>query len=164
MTGPDLMSEPRATYRIDSFTDRVFGVLVIAATLAAAGSAPGAALGAELTVEVVGLRSDDGNVHFALYDNPATFPDDEGRLRGTNVPISGRRSVAVFKYLMPGSYAVAVFHDENANGSFDQGFLGLLLEDYGFSNGAPAFLGPPSFEQAKFAVPEKANRITIDVD
>ena len=164
MTGPALMSEPRPIYRIDSFTDRVFGVLVIAATLAAAGPAPGAALGAELTVEVVGLRSDDGNVHFALYDNPATFPDDEGRLRGTNVPIAGRHAVAVFKGLTPGSYAVAVFHDENANGSFDQGFLGLLLEDYGFSNDAPAFLGPPSFEQAKFAVPEKGNRITIDVD
>ena len=164
MTGPVLMREPRPIYRIDAFTDRVFGALVIAATLAAAGPAPGTALGAELTVEVVGLRSDDGNVHFALYDNPATFPDDEGRLRGTNVPIAGRRAVAVFKDLTPGSYAVAVFHDENANGSFDQGFLGLPLEDYGFSNDAPAFLGPPSFEQAKFAVPEKGIRITIDVD
>ena len=60
--------------------------------------------------------------------------------------------------------AVAVFHGENANGSCDQGFLGLPLEDYGFSNGAPAFLGPPSFGQAKFAVPEKGIRITIDVD
>ena len=95
MTGPVLMREPRPIYRIDAFTDRVFGALVIAATLAAAGPAPGAALGAELTVEVVGLRSDDGNVHFALYDDPATFPDDEGRLRGTNVPIAGRRAVAV---------------------------------------------------------------------
>ena len=128
MTGPALMSEPQPIYRIDAFTDRVFGALVIAATLAAAGPAPGAALGAELMVEVVGLRSDDGNVHFALYDNPATFPDDEGRLRGTNVPIAGRRAVAVFKDLTPGSYAVAVFHDENANGAFDRGFIGLLLE------------------------------------
>ena len=123
------MSEPQPIYRIDAFTDRVFGALVIAATLAVAGPAPGAALGAELMVEVVGLRSDDGNVHFALYDNPATFPDDEGRLRGTNVPIAGRRAVAVFKDLTPGSYAVAVFHDENANGSFDQGFLGSLAPE-----------------------------------
>ena len=138
------------------------GLMVVA--FAAAGPVPGAALGADLTVKVVGLRSDAGNVHFALYDNPATFPDDDGRLRGTNVPITGRRAIAVFKDLAPGSYAVAVFHDENANGSFDQGFLGLPLEDYGFSNGAPAFLGPPSFEQAKFAVPEKGIGITIDVD
>ena len=132
--------------------------------LAAAGPAPRAAFGADLTVEVVGLGSDDGNVHFALYDNPATFPDDEGRLLGTHVPIAERRAVAVFKDLAPGSYAVAVYHDENGNGSFDQGFLGLPLEDYGFSNGAPPFLGPPSFDQAKFAVPEKGIRITIDVD
>ncbi len=132
--------------------------------LAAAGPAPRAAFGADLTVEVVGLGSDDGNVHFALYDDPATFPDDEGRLRGTNVPIAGRRAVAVFKNLTPGSYAVAVFHDENGNGSFDQGLLGLPLEDYGFSNGAPAFLGAPSFDQAKFAVPEEGIHITIDVD
>lgn len=134
------------------------GLMVVA--LAAAGPVPAA----DLTVEVVGLGSDNGNVHFALYDNPATFPDDEGRLRGTHVPIAGRRAVAVFKDLAPGPYAVAVYHDENANGSFDQGFLGLPLEDYGFSNGAPAFLGPPSFDQAKVSVPEKGIRITIDVD
>lgn len=155
-----MMSEPRPIYRIDAFTGRVFGAFVMAATLAAAGPA----FGADLTVEVIGLRSDTGNVHFGLYDNPATFPDDEGRLRGTNVPIAGRRAVAVFKDLAPGSYAVAVYHDENANGSFDQGFLGLPLEDYGFSNGAPAFLGPPSFDNAKVSVPEKGIRITIDVE
>ncbi len=134
------------------------GLMVMA--LAAAGPASGA----DLTVEVVGLGSEAGNVHFALYDNPATFPDDEGRIRGTNVPIAGGRAVAVFKNLTPGSYAVAVFHDENGNGSFDQGFLGLPLEDYGFSNGAPAFLGPPSFDQAKISVPEKGIRITIDIE
>ena len=66
MTGLALMSKPQPIYRIDAFTDRVFGALVIVATLAAPGPAPGAVLGAELTVEVVGLRSDDGNVHFAL--------------------------------------------------------------------------------------------------
>lgn len=136
----------------------------MAGLLAAVLTAAGPAFGAELTVEVIGLGSDTGNVHFGLYDNPATFPDDEGRLRGTNVPVAGRRAVAVFENLEPGSYALAVYHDENANGSFDQGFLGIPLEDYGFSNGARAFLGPPSFEQAKISLPAKGIRITIDVD
>ena len=137
------------------------GLVVVA--LAAAGPSP-AAFAAELTVEVVGLGSDTGNVQFALYDDPVTFPDKESRIQGANAPIAGRRAVAVFKDLAPGSYAVAVFHDENANGSFDQGFLGLPLEDYGFSNGAQAFLGAPSFDRAKVSVPEKGIRITIDVD
>ena len=48
------------------------------------------------------------------------------------------------------SYAIAVYHDENDNDSFDQGFLGIPLEDYAFSNNAAVFLGPPSFDDAAF--------------
>lgn len=88
---------------------------------------PASAAGAaELTVEVVGMGSGNGLVHFGLYDNPDTFPDADGRLDGTRVGITGGRAVAVFKGLKPGRYAVAVYHDENANGEFDQGIFGLM--------------------------------------
>lgn len=132
-------------------------VLVLVAAAPAAGAA-------ELTVEVLGLRSGDGLVHFGLYDNPDTFPDKDGRLDGTEVPISEGRAVSVFKGLKPGRYAVAVFHDENANGEFDQGLFGLPLENYGFSNKAFVFFSPPAFDSAAISVPDKGLNITIRLD
>ena len=132
--------------------------------LAAGLLAAASAAAADLAVEVRGLGSDLGRVHFGLYDDPKTFPDREGRIRGTQVPISNRRARTVFQGLRPGFYAVAVFHDENSNGEFDRGLLGIPLEDYGFSNGASAFLGPPAFESARVTVPERGVRITIRLD
>ncbi len=127
-------------------------------------TAVSAAGAAELRVVVVGMGSGNGLVHFGLYDNPDTFPDSDGRLDGTRVAITGGRAVAVFKGLKPGRYAVAVYHDENANGEFDQGIFGLPLENYGFSNKAFVFFGPPAFENAAVTVPAKGLSITIRVD
>ena len=132
----------------------------------------GPASGAELTVEVQGLRSNAGAVHFDLYDQPGAFPDYDGRIAGAQAGIEavieagikGWRAVAVFKGLKPRRYALAVYHDENANGEFDQFIFGLPLEDYGFSNGAAVFFGPPSFEAAAVTVPAQGLRITIRVD
>ena len=124
----------------------------------------GPASGADLTVEVLSLRSGDGAVHFGLYDKPGAFPDDEGRIAGIRTDIKDRRAIAVFKGLKPGRYALAVYHDENGNGEFDQFIFGLPLEDYGFSNGATVFFGPPSFEAAAVTVPAEGQRITIRID
>ena len=124
----------------------------------------GPALAAELTVEVLGLNSDKGKVHFALYDNPATFPDKEARIQGIETAIRNGRAEAVFRGLEKGLYAVAVFHDENGNGSFDQALFGIPLENFGFSNGAHAIFGPPNFESAQVPVPEEGAKITIRID
>ncbi len=143
--------------------------LSIRAALAVAGlvfilSAFGPVMAAELTVEVLGLRSNDGAVHYGLYNQPGKFPDYDGRFAGAQADIIERRAVMVFKDLKPGRYALAVYHDENANGEFDQFIFGLPLEDYGFSNDAPVFFGPPSFAAAAVTVPPEGLRISIRVD
>lgn len=115
---------------------------------AALESVPGQA--ADLDVAVTHLRSDKGNVHIALYDRPDRFPDSDGMIAKAEVPIVGMAARHQFAGLAPGRYAIAVYHDENDNDDFDQGFLGIPLEDYAFSSGATAFLGPPSFDTAAF--------------
>ena len=120
-------------------------------------SLPSATLGNgeanDLLVIVSGLRSQDGNVHIALYDDPDRFPDSDGMIFKVEVPIVNGMARHKFIDLEPRRYAVAVYHDENDNDQFDQGFLGIPLEDYAFSNNAPVFLGPPSYVDAAFAVP-----------
>ncbi|HEX9703510.1 MAG TPA: DUF2141 domain-containing protein [Rhodospirillales bacterium] len=121
------------------------------------------ALAADLTVEVTGARSAAGAVHFGLYDEARKFPTKHGRIDGFEMAIADGRAVGVFRGLRPGRYAVAVFHDENGNGEFDQGLFGLPLEDYGFSNDARVFFGPPGFDEAAVPVPAEGIRITIQL-
>ncbi len=115
----------------------------------------GAGHAADLEIVVTGLSSAAGNVHMALYDNPDKFPDSDGMVVEVEAPITGSTARHVFKDLAAGRYAVATYHDENDNDEFDQGFLGIPLEDYAFSSGATAFLSPPSFDAAAF-------RLTVD--
>ena len=121
--------------------------------------APAAA--AELRVKVRDLRSNAGNVHFALYATPESFPNTEGQYAGTQVLVRSLEAVAVFTGLKAGRYAVAVYHDENGNGEFDQGFLGIPLEGFGFSNGAVAIFRAPRFHEAAIELDGEVTEITI---
>jgi len=144
------------------FARELTGGLSVLAAVLWLGAAP--AVAAELRVKVTGLRSTDGAVHFALYDGARGFPTEAGKISGTKVKAVAGGVVAVFSSLAPGTYAVAVYHDENGNGAFDQGLFGLPLEDYGFSNDAPVWFGPPDFAEAAFAVEGKVIEIAIRLD
>ena len=141
---------------------RLTGGLSVLAAVLWLGAAP--AMAAELRIKVTGLRSTDGAVQFALYDDAQGFPTEAGKIGGTNVKAVAGGVVAVLAGLAPGTYAVAVYHDENGNGAFDQGLFGLPLEDYGFSNDAPVWFGPPDFADAAFALEGEVTEITIRLD
>ena len=132
--------------------------LIIFATL------PSVAIASDLVVEVLGIRSNKGLVHYGLYNNSVTFLKSDGRLDGAKETITNNRSVFVFKDLSPGSYAVAVYHDENLNEKFDEFLFGLPAEDYGFSNHAIVFFGPPDFNDAAVILPPEGLKISIRVD
>ncbi len=131
--------------------------LALGVLLAAAGHVHAA----ELRVKVTELRSDDGDVHFALYATPDSFPKKKNRYAGAVVKAKDGGAEAVFRNLAPGSYAVAVYHDENGNDEFDQGVFGIPLEGYAFSNGAKAVFGAPGFDEAAVIVRPSVTEITI---
>jgi len=104
----------------------------------------------ELTVRVHDIRNSRGTVHIGIFNTPDGFPKTGGELQGATVAVHGGVATASFEVPADGNYAVAVYHDENGNGIFDRNFLGIPKEGYGFSNDAPVFFGPPSFEAARF--------------
>ncbi|MBI3114292.1 MAG: DUF2141 domain-containing protein [Rhodospirillales bacterium] len=124
-------------------------------------SAPAAALATDLRVTITGLDSDAGNVHVSVYDNPETFPKSTGMLREQVVKAQAPMPEVTFPGLAPGTYAVAAFHDENGNRKFDQGFLGLPLEDYGFSNDPMVILSAPDFQESAFTISGDVAVITV---
>lgn len=108
--------------------------------------------GAGVTVVISGLRNTKGVIQACLTARAATFPEcdkDPAALRLTVPAANG--PVLVFRHVQPGTYAVSLFHDQNANGRLDKTF-GIPKEGYGFSRNAPVRFGPPSFADARFAV------------
>lgn len=127
----------------------------------AALSTPVAARATDLHVTIAGLDSDAGNVHVSVYDNPETFPKSKGMLREQVVKALAPMLDVTFASLAPGTYAVAAFHDENGNRKFDQGFFGLPLEDYGFSNNPMVILSAPDFQESAFTISGDVAVITV---
>ncbi|MEQ8707824.1 MAG: DUF2141 domain-containing protein [Rhodospirillales bacterium] len=107
---------------------------------------------ARLVIYIEGLRNDKGVVDVALFNKPDGFLDSDRRIAGGQVKISGDLAVIEIPGLEPGQYAAAFYHDENANGDFDQGVLGIPLEGYGFTNNVRVRFSAPGFEETAVTV------------
>jgi len=104
-----------------------------------------------ITVRVSDLRSNNGQVGCTLYNSARGFPTDSSlALQRRWCPIASHASACVFDPVSAGAYAVACIHDENKNGKLDTGMFGIPTEGTVASNHAKGFMGPPSFDKAKF--------------
>lgn len=117
-------------------------------------SAPSAADADSIAVEIKidGLRSAKGNVLVCLTANPGAFPDcskDINAIRA-KVPVASAKSM-LFDVPRSGQYAIAVIHDENANGKLDTRLM-MPREGFGFSRNPSISFGPPKFASAQFTV------------
>ena len=112
----------------------------------------------DLTVNISGLNSDEGTLLVGIYNKKETFLNKQ--FKGDLVKIKDKKSVVIFKKLPKGEYAVSFVHDENNNKKMDTNFFGIPKEDYGCSNNAKGFMGPPKYDDAKFQL--VANK-TIDI-
>jgi uncharacterized protein (DUF2141 family) len=111
----------------------------------------GTARGADLTIHVDNVRSTDGQVMVALFDDAGRFLKQPVRVAAAPAATAG--ATVVFRDVTPGEYGVAVFHDLNGNGRMDANPMGIPIEPIAFSNNAQGHMGPPAFDAARFAVP-----------
>lgn len=115
----------------------------------------------KIRVVITGFETDEGNAKIALTNSAETFLS-RNVVKGVSKAIVGGRSELDFEALPFGTYAIAVYHDENDNGEMDKNFLGIPTEDYGFSNNARGTFGPPGFDQAKFQL--ESSEITVEIE
>ena len=106
----------------------------------------------QIFIVVKNIEEKVGTIHFALYDDPNFFPENEGKKIGFKKDVKEviERGVLIDD-LKESHYAIAIFHDKNSNDQFDT-FFAIPQERYGFSNNAPVYFGPPTFEEASFFV------------
>jgi uncharacterized protein (DUF2141 family) len=138
-----------------------FGIALLAATTTSTADAP--TLG-PLTVRVTGLRSKSGQVGCTIFNSAKSFPTDSAAaLQRLWCPIVESAATCTFEPVPAGIYAVACFHDENKNGKLDTGFLGIPTEGTVVSNHAKGFMGPPSFDKAKFSFSGNASQLELRI-
>lgn len=130
-------------------TALLFAPLAIAQVVdAGAPAAPPPPPPPQIIATVVGLRNNTGIIDVSLY-YPNAWLQDARRAGQCFSRIANRTASCVIRPPRPGAYALAFGHDENQNGRVDQGFLGIPLEGYGFSNNARPVLSPPSFDACR---------------
>ena len=124
---------------------------LVAALPAAGESSPrtgNSAAPTSISVNVTGLKSNKGVLRYCITPRGGGFPEcDGGHSVNGSAAISGLSAHFSAKNLAPGDYAIAVFHDKNANSRLDT-FAGIPREGYGFSNNPGFMPRAPKFEEA----------------
>ncbi len=110
-----------------------------------------------LTIHLDGVKSQEGHFYVALYDHEDTFRKEELVFRELILPLNEFDGKLVFEDMPEGYYAVALFHDVNANGKLDTRFPGIPKEPYGFSNNPKITFKAPNFNKCKFYINENTD-------
>jgi uncharacterized protein (DUF2141 family) len=124
----------------------------------------GTTAGVDLTISITNIRNEKGQIMIWIWNAPSGFPEKGNEayrkivLPGSSV-VNGTANTTVT--LPPGTYAVSTLHDENNNGQMDKNFMGIPKEGYGSSSKVITHLHPPSFDQAKFALPPSGAEIAV---
>jgi uncharacterized protein (DUF2141 family) len=134
-------------------------VLLLALFMLVPASA--ACCAATLTVKVENLDPKGGILSLSLYDEASWSREPDAPVTSANVPAVSPETTITFEGVKPGIYGVKTFQDVNRNGKFDQNWIGLPLEHYGFSRDARPLFSAPGFNRTEFTVVEGANEITI---
>jgi uncharacterized protein (DUF2141 family) len=107
---------------------------------------------ATLDVSVGGLRSHKGNVLICLTSKPRHFPKCDRDPDARKLTLTANQADHFsFPAVAPGTYALALIHDENANGRLDTRLV-VPREGFGFSRNPIIGFGPPKFGAAQFNV------------
>jgi uncharacterized protein (DUF2141 family) len=147
----------KAALTASGWAARGLAAMGLAATTMAAPARAG-----DVTITVTDLRNTKGVVRACMAMREDIFPkcikDPEAH---RSVVPAGAKVEIRFAGVKPGSYAIALLHDENNNGKADRSLGMIPKEGYGFSNDAPVRMAPPKFRDAVFEHADGKQGMTI---
>ncbi len=107
-------------------------------------------MGRKLTLRFEGIEKTGGTVRLALYGSRSDFmQEDKAVLYNFKADKQGTVEGKI-EDLPAGSYAFAVFLDENNNKKLDKNLVGVPTEPYGFSKIPPSKWRLPTWEEVRF--------------
>ena len=118
---------------------------------------------AHLTVRIIGLRNQKGQLIFGVFTSADGFPNIESKSVNWQVKDAGAEPVMFEADLPPGVYGASVLHDENRNGQMDRNLAGIPREGYGVTKNPKPALRAATFEESAFTLPPEGRVMTITV-
>ncbi|MEM8969516.1 MAG: DUF2141 domain-containing protein [Bacteroidota bacterium] len=114
----------------------------------------------KVTVELTGIEKTEGQIVFMLFDQEDGFPSDPNKaLKKGIVNEYSDKATFTFDDVPYGTYALAVFHDENSDGEVERNFMGMPKESVGASNMFK--MGRPNFEKCSFELKEGEKKLNM---
>ena len=130
------------------------------AAASAALATPAAA--GEVVITITDLRSTEGVVRACMTTQKKIFPKCRKDPASHRTVVDASDSVTIrFTDVEPGTYAVALLHDENNDGKANRALGMMPKEGYGFSRDAKVRMGPPKFKDAVFEHTGEDQALTI---
>jgi len=118
-----------------------------------------------IVVKVTGIENDKGVIQIGLYNSEESFPNYDKNFKGAFTKANKEGVSYTFKNIPAGTYAVAVWHDENNDKTMNKNLFGAPKESYGFSKNIYGSFGPPDFKEVSFKInPDKKTTIKIDIE
>ena len=115
-------------------------------------------------VNIQEASSDRGMIRVLLFSDAAGFPDQVGKaVKSFSLPPKNQQVAFTISDLAPGTYALAVIHDQDSNGKLSSNAVGYPIEKFGFSNNPKVYFSPPSFEKAAFPLGKTPIKVTISL-
>jgi uncharacterized protein (DUF2141 family) len=115
-----------------------------------------------IVAEIANLRSDKGVCQVCLFNNKEAFNGNGSPVQCFQAAVRNKKAMVYFQNIVPGKYAILVFHDANQNRKLDKNFLGIPKEGYGASRNDLPFASAPGFEDNSFEVkPQATTRLSI---
>ena len=115
-------------------------------------------------VQINGIRNTNGDIACAIFNAAEGYPEESTKAyKFIRMASPGNSAICQFNDIPPGTYAIAVLHDENANGKLDKNFLGIPREGYGASNNVRPKMSAPAFKDAAFSV-KAGGTTTLNID
>lgn len=105
-----------------------------------------------------------GMLTIGLYDDPHHFLVKQGRKRHIRIPATDEQHVVCIDLDKHGTYAVAAYHDQDADRKLKRRWNMLPGEPFGLSNNPQPVMGLPKFSDSAFTTKGLGADITINLN
>ncbi|MEE2690360.1 MAG: DUF2141 domain-containing protein [Pseudomonadota bacterium] len=107
----------------------------------------------EIRIVVSNVRESVGLITVELYaDDQENFLRNEGRVGRFQFAARAPQTKFCIHAPQATTYAIGLYHDENANNHIDKGAFGIPTEPYGVSNNPRMRFSAPTVEESRFSV------------
>lgn len=103
-----------------------------------------------IVVEIDNIEKNSGNIYVGLFNSKKTFRKVNQVYKYKIVEPVDEKATVVLEDVPFSEYAVVIYQDFNGNKKFDQNFIGIPKEPFGFSNNFIVRKSAPKYKQVAF--------------